>query len=81
MQEAEEAEEQRQAEEAARQAAIVAAERERLLREAVHLKGYLPKGVVQVSSVFAVRWSGLGGVRWGGVRMCAGRMHGRVVRV
>jgi len=48
LQEAEAAEETRQAEQEARQAAIVQAERQRILREAAHLKGYLPKGVVQV---------------------------------
>lgn len=41
------AEERRQAEEEARQAAVVQAERQRLLREAAHLKGHLPKGVLQ----------------------------------
>jgi hypothetical protein len=49
VQEAEEAEDGRQAGEAARQAAIVQAERERMLRGAAHLKGaMLPKGLVQV---------------------------------
>ena len=47
MQEAEEAGERRQEEEEARQAQIVAAERQRLLREAAHLRGHLPKGVVR----------------------------------
>lgn len=46
-QEAEEAEARRAEVAAAREAAAVAAERERLLREAAHLRGHLPKGVVQ----------------------------------
>ena len=46
-QEAEEAEERRQAEEEARAAAVVQAERQRLLREAAHLAPHLPKGVLQ----------------------------------
>lgn len=58
-QEAEEAAERRQAGEEARQAAIVAAERERMLREAAHLRQYLPKGVVQVSAQ-----GGWGGGGW-----------------
>lgn len=47
LQEAELAEEQRQREADARAAAIVAAEKARMLQEAAHLQPYLPRDVVQ----------------------------------
>lgn len=50
LQDEEAAEEARKAEAEAREAAVVAVERQRLLREAGHLRGYLPKGVVQVGA-------------------------------